>query len=828
MSGGVTEGDGRPVVIHLDDDDAFLGACEPFLERHGLSVRTTTSPSEALEHLDEIDCVVSDYDMPEMNGIEFLERVRERDEDIPFILFTGKGSEEIAGEAIGAGVTDYLQKGTGVEKFTVLANRIENAVERYRAEQRASEADRRIRRVYERIDDGFVALDTEWRYTYVNERATELLARDREELLGTTVWEAFPETVDSNFESALRAARERGETTSLEEFYAGGDQWLELRIFPADAGISVYFRDITERKERERRYDAIFNQTFQFTGLMEPDGTLIEANETALQFAGVDREDAIDKPLWDAYWFQLNDETRRVAYESVEQAAEGEFYRRELRIQGANRNPVIDFSVRPVTDERGEVTLLIPEGRDISELKRREDELREERAFTRSIFSALPDAFYAFDEDGQFLRWNDRFSEVTGYSDAEIEAMEPIDFIAPPDRERVTEAIADVFTDGRSFSVEARFETKGGEWLPYEFTGAQLEGDDTETLGLVGIGRDISDRRQRERRFEAVFDNTYQFTGLMEPDGTLIEANEAALEFAGVDREEVVGKPLWESFWWRDNEERIVRLKDAVERASGGEFVRYEVEIRSEEGSAIIDFSIKPVFDDDGEVSLLIPEGRDISELKQRERELERKNEQLEEFASVVSHDLKNPLAVASGNTQLARETGDLEYLDEAEAALDRMSDLVENVLSLARKGRVVDDTQSVELSDVVVDIARQAPVAVETEGFDGAVVEADRTRLAELLSNLLENAADHALGPVTVGLDDGTLYVADRGPGVPPEERATVFAPGHSSDDDGTGFGLAIVERIAEAHGWEVSVTDSEYGGARFEISGLDVQFDE
>ena len=828
MSGGVTEQGGQPLVVHLDDDDAFLGACKPFLEKHGLSVRTTTSVSEALDHLDEIDCVVSDYDMPPMTGIEFLEKVRERDEDIPFILFTGKGSEEIAGEAIGAGVTDYLQKGTGSEQFTVLANRIENAVERYRAEQRASEADKRIRRVYERIDDGFVALDTEWRYTYANERATELLGRDREELLGTTVWEAFPVTVDSNFESALRAAKSEGEPTSLEEFYAEGEQWLELRIFPDDAGISVYFRDITERKERERRYDAIFNQTFQFTGLMEPDGTLIEANETALAFAGVDREDVVDKPLWETYWFQLNDETRRVARESVEQAADGEFYRRELRIQGADRKPVIDFSVRPVTDEMGEVSLLVPEGRDISELKRREAELKEERAFTQSIFSALPDAFYAFDENGQFLRWNDRLSEVTGYTDEEIETMAPTDFVAPPDRERVAEAIAEVFTEDRTISIEARFETNDGEWLPYEFTGAQLKDDDGETLGLVGIGRDISDRRERERRFEAVFDNTFQFTGLMEPDGTLIEANEAALAFAGVDREDVVGKPLWESFWWRDDAERIAGLKDAIERANDGEFVRYEVELRGEDGPAVIDFSIKPVFDDDGEVSLLIPEGRDISELKQRERELERKNEQLEEFASVVSHDLKSPLTVAKGNTQLVRETGDLDRLDEVESALDRMSDLVDDVLSLARKGRVVDDTQSVDLSVVADEIAREAPIAVETEGIDGATVEADRTRLAELLSNLLKNAADHALGPVTIGLDGETLYVADRGSGIPPEEHATVFAPGYTSEDDGTGFGLTIVDSIADAHGWEMSITDSAHGGARFELSGLDVQSDE
>jgi len=139
-------------VLHVDDEPDFVETASTFLEREDdrLTVETTTRADEGLERLkkDSHDCVVSDYEMPRKDGIEFLESVRERCPTLPFILFTGKGSEEIASEAISAGVTDYLQKGTGTEQYTVLANRIENAVS---ARQWKREADRQSHTVSNRF-----------------------------------------------------------------------------------------------------------------------------------------------------------------------------------------------------------------------------------------------------------------------------------------------------------------------------------------------------------------------------------------------------------------------------------------------------------------------------------------------------------------------------------------------------------------------------------------------------------------------------------------------------------------------------------------------------
>jgi PAS domain S-box-containing protein len=219
---------------------------------------------------------------------------------------------------------------------------------------------------------------------------------------------------------------------------------------------------------------------------------------------------------------------------------------------------------------------------------------------------------------------------------------------------------------------------------------------------------------------------------------------------------------------------------------------------------------------------------RDISDRRARERELERTNERLEEFASVVSHDLRNPLSVARGRLDLERDERDSEHLDAVDTALDRMTSLVGNVLTLARQGQPISGTERVSLADAtrrcweLVD-ADEATIVVEED----CAFRADPDRLPQLFANLFGNAVDHAEPAVTIrvgALPDGDgFYVADDGPGIPRDDRDDVFRSGFSTDPDGTGYGLAIVDEIADAHGWNVGVIDAQSGGARFEVTGVE-----
>lgn len=206
-----------------------------------------------------------------------------------------------------------------------------------------------------------------------------------------------------------------------------------------------------------------------------------------------------------------------------------------------------------------------------------------------------------------------------------------------------------------------------------------------------------------------------------------------------------------------------------------------------------------------------------------RERELERKNRRLEEFATLLSHDLRGPLSVASGYVDLERDERDSERLERAADSLDRMDEIIDSLLTLAREGRPVESVEGVELAT----LARAAWGHVETGDASLVVetdrtVEADRERLLGAFENLFRNALEHGgADEVEVGDLPGGFYVDDDGSGFD-GDPAAVFEWGFSTGD-GTGLGLAIVRRIVDAHGWGVRATASDEGGARFEVTGVE-----
>jgi len=213
---------------------------------------------------------------------------------------------------------------------------------------------------------------------------------------------------------------------------------------------------------------------------------------------------------------------------------------------------------------------------------------------------------------------------------------------------------------------------------------------------------------------------------------------------------------------------------------------------------------------------------------QQATERIERQRDQLEEFAKVVSHDLRNPLSVVQGYLDLAEETGDPDHFDRCRDALDRMETLIEDLLVLAREGEPIAETESVDVGEVANDCwsfvaAEGATLTVEIDRR----ITADGGRLQQLFENLFRNAIDHGGGDVAIRvgeLSDGSgFFVEDDGSGIPPAERERILDHGYSTAEDGTGFGLTIVTQIADAHGWDVTVAESDDGGARFEISDVE-----
>ena len=217
---------------------------------------------------------------------------------------------------------------------------------------------------------------------------------------------------------------------------------------------------------------------------------------------------------------------------------------------------------------------------------------------------------------------------------------------------------------------------------------------------------------------------------------------------------------------------------------------------------------------------------RDITERRRRENQLQDQKDRLNEFADILTHDIRNPLSVAQGYTDIAEQKQESPELRKVSESLARIDDLVDDVLELSKKGRSIGETESVDIEDSVHESwdsveTRQATLRIE-DGMGS--ITADKSRFQELLENLFRNAIDHGGDAVTVRVGglagESGLYIADDGPGIPGSIRSDVFEHGYSTNQEGTGYGLSIVHQIVEGHGWEITVAESSDRGARFEIT--------
>ncbi len=325
--------------------------------------------------------------------------------------------------------------------------------------------------------------------------------------------------------------------------------------------------------------------------------------------------------------------------------------------------------------------------------------------------------------------------------------------------------------------------------------------------------------KQVHRGFRAI-DTTREGIALLTNDFRFNYVNEAYAELFDYDSRTLVGRK-WGTTLTDDAVDflssEVVSTVDSDGEWSG------EITGKRRDGSTLtLTLTVSAVADDEYVCAV-----RDVTERREWEDALVQENERLDEFASQVSHDLRGPLSIIYGYLNLARETGEPEHLDEIERAADRIEAIISDLLEIAREGETTLEPETISLEAFAADVwdgIESEPATLDTESANGRLL-ADRDRTTELFANLFRNAVEHG-GPevtVSVGTMSDGFYVGDDGPGIPEGRREQVLQSGYSTEESGTGLGLSIVKQIADSHGWQLSIGESDAGGTRFSFSGVE-----
>ena len=820
-------------VLHVDHDPQVRHAVTARLADDAVAVESVSTSGAAVEELADgrFDCVVSGHDEQALDSVALLETVRSEYPDLPFLLFTDGGSEALASEAVAAGVTEYLTR-DGDDGYRTLVDRVERTIAEYRATTPIEQQEQRLSTLVSNLPGMVYRCRNEpgWLMQFVSAGVRELTGYEPDALeSGQIDWETdvvHPEDRD-DIREAVQSALDTGEpfeVTYRIETADGHRRWLWERgqLLTRDDETEVlegFITDITARKEQRRALEEqrayvedVLNSLEDLFYVITPDWSLRQWNEQVVDVTGYSDEEIAEMT---ALEFIAPEDVPTVEA-AIGRAIESGSSRYEAAVQTKSGETIpYEFHGTALSDTTGEFLGIAGVGRDVTERKEREQTLRQYETLAESV----ADPMYVMAPDGTIEMINDALADHIGYERSEIVGASPEEFVVGDGVERAEERIRELLTTDRDVATfEMRTVDDDGEETYNETKIAVMTDGDGEFEGTAGVIRDITERMERQReleRYETILQAVGDPVYTLDAEGQFTVVNDAMAALSGYDREQLVGEHISKLMTPEDvaaGEDLIAELLADPDRTNG----TFEMGLRTADGTQITcenHVALLPA--DDGRFRGTAGVIRDITERKQRER-------QLEQFASVVSHDLRSPLNVVQGRVNHAMATGELEHLEDAADAAHRMEALIDDLLTLAREGQRVGDLEPVAL-DVVAEAAwsqldaDEKQLVTETDSR----VEADFDRLQELFDNLFRNALTHG-GAETVRVvdtDDG-FAVVDDGTGIPPTQRETIFERGFTTSEEGTGFGLAIVDTIVRAHDWSITVGQSDADGARFEVT--------
>jgi PAS domain S-box-containing protein len=626
-------------------------------------------------------------------------------------------------------------------------------------------------------------------------------------------------------------------------------------------GILIVCHDVTDEviatrklRESEARATRILESIGDAVIVTDADGRVIRMNPVAEGLTGWTAIQANDRPLTEV--FHIVEETTREIVESPidkvkRLGATAALENHTVLIRRDGIETPIDDSVAPIRDHEGKIAGIVLVFRDIRERRAAERERDAIAKHLQQVLSATTDSVLSVDRDWRITYVNRRAREVVA-AGGEIlgkdfwQSFPAAVYEGSPYVEHYNRAM----NDGLSGEFEAYYPDPFDAW----FSVMVQPSDD----GIIIFFRDTTQQRREsealresEARFNAIYNASHEYIGIITPAGVVLHCNPASLEFANNTREDVVGLNFWETPWFTNTPGAPEMVKQGIVLAAAGEFVRRELTLFRPSGEAItFDFSLAPVRDASGKVVFLVPEARDITELKLAEAALiqSEKLAAVGRLASSIAHEINNPLESVMNLIYLARQYAidpdAQKFLDTADQEIRRVSIIANQTLRFHKQP---SNPQPVSCSELISNVLgiyegklRNAGIKIENRYKAEHPIICFEGDIRQILNNLVGNAIDampsggrllvrsREATDWSTGRKGLTLTIADTGIGMGSEVMEKIFDPFFTTKGiGGTGLGLWVSKEIAERHNGVLKVRSSQRDGGRGTVFTLFLPFD-
>jgi PAS domain S-box-containing protein len=836
-------------VLHVDDEPALLKVAKQCLEMQGpFRVDTANSVEEALVKLEKerYDAVVSDYQMPGKDGLEFLEELRESGNSVPFIMFTGKGREEVAIRALNLGANQYLNKtGEPETVYTELAHSITELAKARKAEQELLDSEERFRNLFEKSNDGFVFVDLSGRIMDINQKLVRMAERTKEDIVGKSFLELglvsskdVPVLVGRLRQNAM------GKSTGSFEFEIGKEnsekKSIEINSVlilkeNVPLGSLVIVRDITERKKREEalreseeKYKDLFESAMDAIVTLDLKGSITAVNSSVLRF-GYEKEDLVGKNFLDfvskEYWPAVMRDFSKIA--------QGEPAKNEVELTVPTGKILVEYHAGAIVKENNVAGVQI-NIRDVTERKKSEELLRESEERFRGLFESIQDPVGIFvGREGGLIDYNTAFKKLSGYTDEELKGKVFLDFVHPDDHAMVLEKYRTEYSEDEfPLIYEIRGVNKKGESIPLELSVSTYK-KKGKVIGIEVIHRDLTERKKADRavlesweKFEGLFVRSPEAAAYLGPDFGILDINPRFKELFGYDLAEIRGRHIDDVVVPKG---KIKEAKMLNDKAVQGYVYHNTVRRRKNASLVPVSISAAPIVVE-GRLVGYVGIYKDISELRDAEKKLEAMNEKLRVVGELTRHDVRNKLSTIKGNIYLdKKKLADhqvLQSFKDMESACEQIVRIFEFAKDYERLG--VEELTYVDVEKIVDEAVSLFPNLLGiriSNGCRGLVVLAD-SLLRQLFYNLIDNTLKYGGKATQIRIHYKTtngnqlrLFYEDNGVGIRSDEKRKLFCEGHTTGK-GSGYGLYLIGKMMEVYGWTIQETGTPGEGARFIIT--------